>query len=534
LFQPFRSSMKRILPQPVTIDLLSHAATTWSRARSWAKNHFRDPTNPPPPPPPALRSAHRCLDPASLQFRLTVGVTSFLMLGLGGVSTWVGWRMQKILIDTHTGTVKYLGDRLPQDVRIYNESFPLMESMQLAIDKAPPNMLIWVEAANGEIIAQSQAFESIEPGFRDSLFAVYEMPQQPSVHRVDQRYLVLCSDLLRVRGVPLGQVRIVQDITSNQIMLSQTIQGLWMVTGLAILLLAGMIAWYIQRSLRPLRRISQIASTISANDLSQAKMTLDTAPTEVKELAEKLNEMLSRLGLSWAQQRQLLGDISHELRTPLSVAYGSLQCMQRRGHSFNATQQELLETAVSETDRTIQLLQSLLDLARADNSCVYFHSEVLKLNDLVADVAKLTAKGQHHLIEVNADQEIWMTTDRNCLNQILTHLLDNAAQYSPPERPITITLSQTEETRTIEIRDYGCGIAPDQQERIFDRFYRVDHARSRATGGVGLGLSIVKTLVESMDGQIKVWSRPGEGSLFTVTLPPQLCSPSHPSTGIKD
>ncbi|WP_416666518.1 sensor histidine kinase [Egbenema bharatensis] len=461
-------------------------------------------------------------------------MTTFSVLGLGGVSCWVGWRMQEILIDTHTDTIKHLSDRLPLDVQIYNESFPMAESVQLAIDKAPPNVLIWVEAADGEITAQSQSFQVIEPEFRENLFALYELPKQPNVYQVEQRYLVLCSDLLKVRGRNLGQMRIAQDITSNQLMLNRTMQGLWIVTGLAIVLLAAVIAWYIQRSLCPLRRISQIASTISAHDLSQAKMTLDKAPTEVRELAEKLNEMLSRLGLSWEQQRQLLGDISHELRTPLSVTYGSLQCMQRRGSSFSAMQQELLETAISETDRTIQLLQSLLDLARADNSCVYLHSERLKLNDLVADVVKLTEKAQHPLIKVNADQDIWMTTDRNCLIQILTHLLDNAAQYSPPDHPITITLSQTEETRTIEIRDYGCGMPLDQQERIFDRFYRIDHARSRATGGVGLGLSIVKTLVESMDGQIKVWSHPGEGSLFTVTLPSQLCSSSHLSTGIKD
>jgi signal transduction histidine kinase len=430
--------------------------------------------------------------------------------------------------------VKYLGDRLPQDIQIYNESFPVLKSIQLAIDKAPPNVLIWVEAEDGEILAQSQAFQNLDLDFKESLVALYEMPRQPSVHRVDQHYLVLCSNLLRVGGVTLGEMRLAQDITSNQLMLNQTMQGLRIVTVVAIMLLAVMIAWYILRSLRPLRRISQIASTISAHDLSQAKMTLDQAPTEVKELAEKLNEMLSRLGLSWEQQHQLLGDISHELRTPLSVSYGSLQCMQRRQDSLTELQRELLQTALSETNRTIQLLQNLLDLARADNSCVYLRSETLNLNDLVADVAKLTEKGQHHSITVNAEQDIWITTDRNCLSQILTHILDNAAQYSSPDQPIIVTLNQSEQEITIQIRDYGCGIDPEQQARIFDRFYRVDHARSRSTGGVGLGLSIVKTLIERMEGQIQVWSCPGEGSLFTLTLPVQFHRSNHLLMNIKD
>lgn len=514
--------MKRFLPQRLPDHLLIDTFAAFSRAKIWAEHFLPPNTLKTSKPPHFPRSPQHWFDPASLQFRLTVGVTTFSVLGLGGISSWTGWKMQEILVNTHTENITYLAERFPQDVQIYHESFPMQESLQFAIDKAPPNVLIWVETENSEIIAQSQAFENIEPALRERLFSLNEMPKEPEVYQVDRRYLVLCSDVLAVQNRTLGQVRMVQDITEDQLMLNRTMQGLRIITLLAIVLLAAIIAWYIKRSLRPLRRISQIASTISANDLSQAKMTLDKAPTEVKELAEKLNEMLSRLGLSWEQQRQLIGDISHELRTPLSVTYGSLQCIQRRGTSLNEMQQELLGTAISETDRTIQLLQSLLDLARADNSCTYVRSETLLLNDLVADVAKLTERGRNHCIKVEAEGDIWMTTDRNSLSQILTNLLDNAAKYSPPDQPIIVTLSQSEHDTLIEVRDYGCGIAPEQQERIFDRFYRVDNARSRATGGVGLGLAIVKTLVESMDGKISVWSQPEEGSSFKVTLPCQL------------
>jgi signal transduction histidine kinase len=514
--------MKLSLPRTMPIRLLTNAFATVLRARIWTGNCLRPNFLKFNQPPLLRRSSKHWLDPASLQFRLTLGVTAVLILGLSGISAWTGWKMQEILINTHTDNIEYLEERFPLDVQLYNNSFSMETSLQRTIDKAPPDVLMWVEGTNGEVIAQSQAIREAEPSFRERLFSLYEMPEKPEIEKVDQRYLVMCRGELVVRGTTLGQLQIVQDITNDQLLLNRSMQGLRIVTLFSVALLGIITAWYIQRSLRPLRRMSHIASTISANDLSQAKMPTDQAPTEVKELVEKLNEMLSRLGFAWEQQRQLIGDISHELRTPLTVTYGSLQCLQRREASLNETQQELLGTAISETDRTIQLLQSLLDLARADHSCMCFRSETLVLNELVADVIKLAERNWRCPIQINANETIWITSDRNRLNQILTNLLDNAVKYSPPEQPVVVTLSQSHSNVMIEVRDYGCGIALSQQERIFDRFYRVDDTRSRATGGVGLGLSIVKTLVEKMGGRISVWSHPEEGSLFTVILPSEL------------
>jgi signal transduction histidine kinase len=341
---------------------------------------------------------------------------------------------------------------------------------------------------------------------------------------VEGRYLVMCGSPLQLEGRSIGQLYLAQDITADQVMLLNAIQGLSLVSMLSVMLMATAIALYIRRALRPLRGMSQMAGTISANELSQAKLSLmDSPPTEVRELAETLNAMLSRLARSWEQQKQLIGDISHELRTPLSVAYGSLQALQRRSATLTETQQELLETALGETDRTIQLLQTLLELARADNGCMYLHPERLRLNDLVSELVNMVQRLQDRQVHVKAEpEEIWMTTDRNCLSQILTNLLENAISYSPCDQPIVISLSQTQHQTILQVRDYGCGISPEQQLRIFDRFYRVDDARSRATGGTGLGLAIVKMLVENMNGDITVWSELGQGSMFTVMLPSHL------------
>jgi hypothetical protein len=138
----------------------------------------------------------------------------------------------------------------------------------------------------------------------------------------------------------------------------------------------------------------------------------------------------------------------------------------------------------------------------------------------VNEVAGMGEKFSDRTIKIEAEQpKICFRTDRDRLTQALVSLIDNAVKYSSAPDPIVVKLVPTEEQIIIQVIDRGCGIALQHQARIFERFYRVDEARARSTGGVGLGLAIVKSLVEGMRGQIAVSSKPGEGSIFTITLP---------------
>jgi signal transduction histidine kinase len=509
---------------PVTGQTHTSHSAERSSAKIWADVQWQATLLNDRTPQQFVRSRQGWLDFASLQFRLTLGVTTFSVLGLSGLATWTSWKMQQVLVKTHTDNVEQIAERFPYDVALYRDERSVSIQVQQAIDNLfPQNLLLWVTDSDGQVFAQSRSLQTASMAFVDRLRSVSNMPLEPRVYQVEGRYLVLCSTPLRVDGQAIGQLHLAQDITADQLKLNNAMRGLSLVSLLSVLLMATAIALYIRRALRPLRGLSQAAGTISANDLSQAKLSLNYAPTEVRELTETLNAMLSRLARSWEQQKQLIGDISHELRTPLSVAYGSLQWLQRRSANLNETQQEMLETAVTETDRTIQLLKALLELARADSGCIYLHSEKLLLNELVSELGNMARQLKDREVQITAEpDEIWMTTDRNCLSQILMNLIDNAANYSPCNQPILVHLSQTKEQTTIQVRDYGCGLSLEQQTRIFDRFYRVDDARSRATGGTGLGLAIVKTLVESMGGEITVWSEPKQGSMFTVTLPSHL------------
>jgi heavy metal sensor kinase len=459
------------------------------------------------------QSRRQHFDPSSLQFRLTVEIALLSTLSLGGVAAWTSWKMQQLAIAIHTQRVEYIATRFPRDVELYSEMLPVATGLQKTIDNISVlGLAIWVKNPDGKLLlAESN-------GVNAQLMAIADMPLKPQVYQIDDRYLILYRGEVMVKGKSLGKVYMAQDVTTEQQQLIAAIQGLAAVCILSLLLTTLAIALRIRRSLQPLQEMSRMAGAISAADLNKAKLQLSHAPTEVKELAQTFDMMLSRLADAWEQQRQFVGNVSHELRTPLTVVLGYLQSLLRRSTNLNDYQKEALETAAAEADRTVRLLQDLLNLARADSGYAHYRLEPLLLNDLVAEVAQMTEKYSDRSIRVEATANIEAMVDRDCLKQVLINLIDNAVKYSRAEQPIILSIDRADERTIIRIRDRGVGIPLQDQSRIFERFYRVDEARTRTTGGHGLGLAIVKTLVEGMGGSISVRSKLGEGTEFTIVL----------------
>ena len=341
------------------------------------------------------------------------------------------------------------------------------------------------------------------------LLNLAEIPPSPELQYVNGRYWLLCATNLTVNDVLLGKIFIAQDITGDQTLFLRLMSNLSLASLLAILMMSGMLAWYVRRSLLPLKRISQLAEKISPEQLAEAHLELENPPSEVKQLAQTLEATLMRLGDAWEHQRQLMSNVSHELRTPLTIVSGYLQSTLRRSSNLTVMQREALEIASSEANRTVQLLADLLDLARADNDRLYFSLETLCLNDWLSELESMIAHYRDRKIQVNSPKKsLIIRADSNRLKQVLLNLLDNAVNYSEKDSPITVTASNEQQRATIRVSDRGMGIPLAQQSRIFERFYRVDDDRSRATGGTGLGLSIVKTLVSGMGGTISLTSQP--------------------------
>lgn len=489
--------------------------------------------------------------PSSLQMRLTVGIAVVSAVGLGTVAAWTSWKMQQILIVSHKHSIERIADRLPMDVEVYSEMSYLHGALQKAIDNLTiTNFFIWVNSPEGKMLAASQSLE--EDGDRFILISMTEMPLKPVIYPINGRYFVLCRGPLRVKGTVVGQLYMARDITRDEKMLVTMVISLSLASILVIILMTGAIALYIKNALTPLRHLSQVADRVKADGLQEALfMNLDRAPGEVKELAKTLDTMLVRLSESWSGQRSFVSNVSHELRTPLTIVSGYLESTLRRGSNLTPPQREALEIASSEAQRTILLLQDLLELARADSGQINFHLEPVVLNKLVAEVVEMAKQFSdreivfqfsqndkvvrsifrdkndlkfREVIELGATNEeatgdIEFIADANRLKQVLLNLIDNAVKYSDAGSLVTVSLKKIGDKGIIEVWDKGRGIPLSQQSRIFERFYRIDEARNRATGGAGLGLSIVKSLVEGMGGSVKVRSKLKEGSVFTVILP---------------
>ena len=461
-------------------------------------------------------------DPGCIQFRLTAGMVLASILGFGGMTAWGNFRMQQILIQGHKESAIEVAERFGQDVAWMDETMPSTMALEKVINyRSTPDAAIWIRSPDGDVIAQSDTLDMgswQKSGLAQEVLALPATPQLSSVS-IQGRQLIVCISPLEVNGNLIGDLFIIDDITQNQRSFATVTQDLTLASIFVIGLSAIVIALYVRQSIRPIRKMNEVAANVSSDNLADAHLEFEKAPTEMQDLAQAFNMMLGRLSSSWEQQRRFVSDVSHELRTPLTLVHGYLQSTLRRGHSLTEPQREGLEIAASEADRTIRMLQDLLDLARADGGHIRFHIERVPLKDIILETIDMC---RYSSDRVKADIQTAgfnARADRNRLKQVLINLIDNAVKYSEDDTVVTVRLKQEGEWAIIQICDRGRGIPATDLTQIFEPFYRVDEDRCRATGGTGLGLSIVKTLVEGMRGKIKVQSKLGEGTIFTVSLP---------------
>jgi signal transduction histidine kinase len=457
------------------------------------------------------------ISPNSLQFRLTIELIALSVISLTGVTVWAGWKMEQTVVNGHKQMLEYVAMRFPDQVEMYMETGGIKAGIERTSNKVSTSELaILVKGDNGEVLAKSVNNHNLSTDLQN--IGDSEVPTTPQVIQIGDRYVVMCGNNLTVNGKLVGKVYLSQDITSDQIQLNNGIYGLIIVSISATIILIVAIALRIRKALSPLQEMSQMASLISIDDLSAAKLELAKAPDEILGLAQTFNEMLQRLSSAWEQQRQFVGNVSHELRTPLTVIGGYLQSLLRRGDNLSIYQKQAIATASAETERTIQMLQDLLDLARADSGNLHFRQAPVFLNTLVAEVAAMSAKvSDRSVTAIAKNQDIVALADQNRLQQVLINLVDNAIKYSAD--PVEIQLETKEGQALIHVCDRGIGIALVHQQRVFERFYRSDDPSTRSRDGTGLGLAIAKSLVEGMNGKISLLSKPNEGSIFTISLP---------------
>jgi heavy metal sensor kinase len=295
------------------------------------------------------------------------------------------------------------------------------------------------------------------------------------------------------------------------------------------------------KALKPVDNITQTARMITSQNLNQ-RITPPKVKDEISRLIETFNGMISRLDQSFRQIKQFSSDASHELKTPLTILRGEVEVMLRKERTQQEYQQTL-KSNLEEINRMSQIVEDLLLLSKADTGEIKLNKEDINLTEILTEVVgqmdRLARSKRLHLSTSNNHRDIHIFGDALRIRELFINLIENGIKYTEEGGSIHISLQEetpvpagnqsdwVEKERAkfakIIVSDTGIGISIEDQEKIFDRFFRVDKARSREQGGSGLGLSISKWIVEAHQGEIKVESDLGKGSSFIVKLP--LSSP---------
>ena len=309
-----------------------------------------------------------------------------------------------------------------------------------------------------------------------------------------------------------------------------------------ILLLSGLFSntRMIRRTLNPISELAKAAESLNRasaassademerfagklNNIDAAKLDtripVESTQRELKTLAVSINGMLDRINESYRSQIRFVSDASHELRTPIAVIQGYANLLDRWGKNDEKTMQESITAIKEETANMKQLVEQLLFLARGDNNTMKLRPETFDLSALAQEVVSETQMidAGHEYSEKLARAEI--SADRPLIKQCIRVIMDNAIKYTPAGGHISATVAGADGFARLSVQDDGIGIPAEAVPRIFDRFYRADESRARATGGTGLGLSIAQWIAERHGGHFEVLSRENIGTRITMAIP---------------
>jgi heavy metal sensor kinase len=387
-------------------------------------------------------------------------------------------------------------------------------------DEGYARLSAWFEvwAEDGELLLRhwpvpETRIHRVLPAPKATTLQFYTAELDPGLHvRIMERPARIFA-----RGVIL---RVFRDETEMRRTLHDMVEVFALGLPLAVVLAAIGGYFIASRSLAPVAAMAEQARQITSELLS-ARLPVKNAGDEVGRLALVFNDTLARLEKSFEGLRRFSADASHELRSPLTA----LRTVGEVGLREARTETELRETIASmleEAQHLADLVESLLALARLEDGAPIARRETVSVGDLVAEVQShldvLSAEKRQDL-KVQCEADLCFEGDAILIRHALTNIVHNAIRYSPAATEIRIEASQQNGSVCIEVKDEGPGISPEHQAAVFERFFRVDKARSREQGAFGLGLAIAKRSVELHRGRLELESTPGRGSLFRMVLP---------------
>ena len=394
-------------------------------------------------------------------------------------------------------------------------------------DLLMPGVVLRVTDADGRIVYET---DELYPSIAEVESHVTSRPiwmESGSMQIAAVRNMVLCYETIDFEyDDQVYKMHFFRTVTAERHFL-QMLQKILVLTNVIGLLLALITGHFVSRRiLQPIRTITTTARRIQVSDLDQR---IEVPPTrdEVAALAKTFNLMLDRLQDGFELQRRFVSDASHELRTPVTVIHGYSEILSRWGRQNPETLDESIAAIHSETENMQKLIDKLLFLARADQKRQALHKEMTDMQELVDDVAeKMKIIAKKHEVQLGKNDDGMAYVDPVTIKQMMRIFLDNAMKYTPEGGHIRISSTHRnvdgKQVLCIEIADDGIGIAKENQQKVFERFYRVDSSRAKGQGGAdgtGLGLSIARWIADQHNIAIAMESELGKGTTIRLTVP---------------
>ena len=454
----------------------------------------------------------------SIRFRLTLWHTAILtlILGLFGSVVWSALvftlinQIDQRLQQTAIRVIQASGVVATPDLTYLN--IPPLETFQAS------GVFIQVINKQGQVQLASESVGK----YRQPLDAnaLSEIQHFTEVYIAGTHIRVLTLPI-KSEGKTLGYLQVGSGLNTVDAVKTLLLFTLIVVGALSVAISAGVVMLTVGRALRPIDAVTQAALQITrADDLSRRVPLTGPATDEVGRLVTAFNATLERIEKLFTAQRRFLADVSHELRTPLTAIRGNVDLLRR----LKQPDPESLNAIQSETERMSRLVGDLLMLAQAESGNLPLARSEVELDTLLLEVyqqAQVLAANKV-AVALGEEDQARAFGDRDKLKQVLLNLVSNALKYTPTGGKVTLGLARVNGWARFTVHDTGIGIQSEDLPHVFDRFYRVDKARTRAAGtpgGAGLGLSIAKWIAQAHGGRLEVSSQLGKGACFSLWLP---------------
>lgn len=392
-------------------------------------------------------------------------------------------------------------------------------------DLVPPGVVMRVTDLTGNVIYENDShYPSLE------VVEAYRVKNPPFWAAKDmevvefKRFMMYYTSMDVADHGQIYQIHFFRTITAEKNFLMELQRLLFLITiaGTLVALLAGY--FLSNRILQPIRNLTQTARKIEVERMDK-RIEVPPAQDELSELALTFNHMLDRLERGFNQQQRFVSDASHELRTPVTVILGYSDLLARWGRSDAKILEEGITSIRSEAEDMQDLIEKLLFLARADQKRQILHKDFVHLDELVDDaVRKMKLVAKEHTVQIAVNEPGIIYADPATMRQMMRIFLENAVKYTPAGGHIAVSSHRLPEKGCMELTfaDDGIGIAQEDKDKIFERFYRADSARTKkagSIGGTGLGLSIASWIAEQHEIEIAVESELDKGTKFILTIP---------------